>query len=796
MRIHSRQISVPAASVAIGVSIAIMAHWLFIPQTNAIYEAPGIVKFNTGLCMGLAGLALLLFSFHGSKTMTTVAKVCTWIVLAIALTTIAAHILGKDTGIDQLFVREKNPAPGTPPGRMSLAACIIFVMQATSMLMLSRKRLHLLVQIFLMSAFVFLSILLLVYAAQPTPVKLLTKPTAVYTIIGLLLLLVGTFFSPPLQYLRFTLQKRVAAFISFAILFLVVVFISFVQSSKRTDETAHEVEVTNAMLEKTHQIMEAALNIETGTRGFIISSEESFLAPYKTGMDSIYKKYDALTSLAMPDRISKGKLDSLKRLIDANVNLRKQQVAFVEAKNLDAIRQVFADGTNKILMDSLRVVLSDITLRANNQLSQSREINKTTISGTYRVILLFQVITALLLIFAFIAIIKNVRRRNKAEQEIRELNEGLEKKVEQKSRELVASELHFRNILDNLLEGVQIIGFDWRYKYVNDAFLKHAKYTREELEGFTVQEKYPGIENTAIYKVYEKCFKERVAIHLENEFEYPDGSQGWFELSFQPVPEGIFILSMDISERKKSELDLIDANKMLDRRAAELQSSNTELERFAYVASHDLQEPLRMVSSFLHLLERKLGDTLEPTHKQYIDFAVDGAERMKTLIQDLLQYSRVGTSKQDHTLMNCNEVMETVRSVLSISIQETNTQLVVHDLPVVKAAEAQMLQLFQNLIGNAIKYKSDKTPVIEIGCNDKGSKWEFFVKDNGIGIDPKFFDKIFIIFQRLHNKTEYSGTGIGLAICKKIVERHGGNLWVDSALGHGSTFYFTLPKAQ
>jgi len=210
---------------------------------------------------------------------------------------------------------------------------------------------------------------------------------------------------------------------------------------------------------------------------------------------------------------------------------------------------------------------------------------------------------------------------------------------------------------------------------------------------------------------------------------------------------------MDITHRKKSEILLNELYKVLERRAVELQTSNTELERFAYVASHDLQEPLRMVSSFLHLLEKKLEGKLDDSIKEYIKFAVDGAERMKRLIQDLLQYSRVGTSKESITSVDCNEVMNTVQTILSLSIQETNATVQVGKLPVIKAVQPQIQQLFQNLVGNALKYHSDAPLLIEVGCTDKELYWEFYVKDNGIGIDPKFFDKVFFIFQRLQNKT-------------------------------------------
>jgi light-regulated signal transduction histidine kinase (bacteriophytochrome) len=240
---------------------------------------------------------------------------------------------------------------------------------------------------------------------------------------------------------------------------------------------------------------------------------------------------------------------------------------------------------------------------------------------------------------------------------------------------------------------------------------------------------------------------------------------------------------------------IVEMKASLEKYTSELKSSNEELERFAYVASHDLQEPLRMVSSFLHLIEKKMEPRLDAATSQYISFAVDGAERMKALIQDLLEYSRVGTNKDSFRDVDCNEIVRTVTSYFNLPVSESNARIItIGRLPVIKAVPAQLLQLFQNLVGNALKYRSELPPEIEIRCADSGGFWRFTVKDNGIGIDPRFYEKIFIIFQRLHNKTEYSGTGIGLSICKKIVEKHGGTIGVESEPGKGSTFYFTIPK--
>lgn len=252
--------------------------------------------------------------------------------------------------------------------------------------------------------------------------------------------------------------------------------------------------------------------------------------------------------------------------------------------------------------------------------------------------------------------------------------------------------------------------------------------------------------------------------------------------------------TQNITQRREAEALLVELNTRLKKRADELVTSNIELERFAYVASHDLQEPLRMVSSFLQLFKKKYQGQIDETADQYIHFAVDGAERMKKLILDLLEYSRVGSNRDIHTAVDMNELLKDLFDLFEKAIEETGARIIIQQLPVIKANKTQVFQLFQNLVGNALKYHSDLPPVIKIDGKEEAGQYLFAVHDNGIGIDPAFFEKIFVIFQRLHNKNDYKGTGIGLAICKKIVERHDGRIWVESQPGKGSSFYFTISK--
>jgi PAS domain S-box-containing protein len=265
----------------------------------------------------------------------------------------------------------------------------------------------------------------------------------------------------------------------------------------------------------------------------------------------------------------------------------------------------------------------------------------------------------------------------------------------------------------------------------------------------------------------------------------------FFSVSIVPVVNSDYanLYGSDITERKQAE-------EVLERERAELARSNAELEQFAYVASHDLQEPLRMVSSYMQLLERRYKGRLDQDADDFIGFAVDGAERMQHLINDLLAYSRVGTRGKPFEPISCNNVLELALDNLQLAIQD-NKASVTHDpLPEVTGDEAQLVQLFQNLIANAVKFHREEKPQVHIGVQEGKKEWVFSVRDNGIGIDPQYAERIFVIFQRLHSRTQFQGTGIGLAICKKIVQRHGGRIWVESQPGKGATFFFTLPKKE
>ena len=359
-----------------------------------------------------------------------------------------------------------------------------------------------------------------------------------------------------------------------------------------------------------------------------------------------------------------------------------------------------------------------------------------------------------------------------------------------------ASEVRYRGLLEAAPDAMVVVNEAGDIVLLNVQAEKQLGYRRDELIGQPVTNIIPeGFAERLIAdgaRSAADALAQQIGTGIELVARRKDGTDFAIEIMLSPLEssEGTLITAAirDISVRNAAELQLANT-------VDELRRSNQELEHFAYVASHDLQEPLRMVSSYTQLLARRYVGKLDADADDFIRFAVDGATRMQQLIQDLLAYSRVGTKTNNVVETPSGRALERALVNLQAAIEESGATVTSDSLPVVVADEAQLVQLFQNLIGNSIRYQhGDTVARIHLGCTRiDQDRWEFSVRDNGIGIDSQYFDRIFGMFQRLHGRDEYAGTGIGLAICKKIVERHGGVISVDSEPGQGSTFHFDLP---
>lgn len=351
-----------------------------------------------------------------------------------------------------------------------------------------------------------------------------------------------------------------------------------------------------------------------------------------------------------------------------------------------------------------------------------------------------------------------------------------------------------RTLIDNLPDYIYVKDTESRFLLNNKAHLHVLKTgSQEEILGKTdfdifpseLAEKYYADEQAVIQSGEALVDREETTIT-------PTGEKQWLSTTKVPLRDdqdnviGLVGMSRDITMRKEAE-------SKLQKTAAELARSNAELEQFAYVASHDLQEPLRAITGYIQLLERRYGDKLGDDASKFISQAIAAANRMKSLIEALLAYSRVGRRGKAFAQTDCSKIVAHTLLSLSMIIEESQASVTYDALPTVMGDGSQLGQLFQNLISNAIKFRGEETPSVHISAEPEGDCWLFSVRDNGIGIEPQYAERIFLIFQRLHTRAEYPGTGIGLAMCKKIVEHHGGRIWLESESGQGTTFFFTLP---
>ncbi len=356
------------------------------------------------------------------------------------------------------------------------------------------------------------------------------------------------------------------------------------------------------------------------------------------------------------------------------------------------------------------------------------------------------------------------------------------------------SEARYRETFELAGSGIAHVDTQGRFLRVNRSLCEMLGYAEQELVGRSVKEiSHPEDRDVTDGQRSRLRAGAVESFTVQKRYLRKDGRVVWVDLTATVARDSAgkalhdIAIFDDVTERKLAEAELRRAHD-------ELARSNAELEQFAYVASHDLQEPLRMVSSYTQLLVRRYGDKLDGDAKEFMAFIVDGAGRMKQLIEDLLAYSRVGRHGKAPQPIAVETALRRALTNVRAAVEEAGASVTYDGLPTVQADEVQLAQLFQNLIGNALKFRSASVPRIGVTCAEKEHEYEFAVADNGIGIEPQYFERIFMVFQRLHNKGEYPGTGIGLAICKKVVERHGGRIWVTSQPGEGTTFHFTLPK--
>ena len=521
--------------------------------------------------------------------------------------------------------------------------------------------------------------------------------------------------------------------------------------------------------------------LESDARGYVLSKgKNSFTSESKKVVNNIPENIDELESLVKDNSEQLNRIEELRIISQNRLQVLTKVTDLVDQNDYQAIDALIKINIGNIYMQQLVDKLSEIKTAERKLLEERiQNVNQST-ENTKNVFLIIALLSILFVIISYLIVNHSINRRYELEKATMR-SEGKLRTLTEKARDAIITVTVEGKILSWNKSAEEIFG--WTSEEAvgqNLSMIVPESYREAYIAGMKRFAKTETSELLTKPIILEGLSKSDRIFPIELAISYWKYENEGFLTGF----------IRDVTERKLAEetLALSEAN---------LKRSNAELEQFAYIASHDLQEPLRMVSSYCGLLKRRYKDKLGTDGLEMVEFAVDGAERMKTLIQSLLTYSRAGRDYEFHKI-KLNEVCKVVQEQLTPLLNETNAKINFNDLPVVFGEGILLTQLFQNLIINGIKFrkKDELHPVVNISVEKADKEWIFSVKDNGIGIDNKFYDKLFVIFQRLHSREEYEGTGIGLALCKKIVEKHKGTIWVESELGKGTTFHFTLPMME
>jgi PAS domain S-box-containing protein len=723
------------------IGITVLTGWITnLPILTSFF--PGFVgmKPSTSIAFILTGFSLWFLNYPKTKKWQILTwQSCNAFIALLGLFTILQFLFGFDTGIDQILIKEKADTNGIIHSiHMASASAFNFVLVSVSLSLYNRKK----------------------YIISSVTI-LLAVPISIFVLLDYLVksrsMLYPSTFNPMAQLTAIT-------FILTAISFLSVQIVNQKKISEKTFEIFHYTW-------KSYAVAIIVIALAASLRLWPLNS---------LGLRAVWVTfYPAVMLVAIYGGLSSGLLATFLSCLIA---------LFLWPKFVD---QPFIKDFGDWLAMAIFIVTCTMISSVAEAMIRGRERVKHANK---------QLETANL------KLEKEIANRLAAEEEIHKLNSELEQRVNERTEELAGaneilrkSEERFRLTLDNMLEGCQIINYDWKYIFINDSAALHGRRAKNEFIGRTMMDLYPGIDKTEFFEKLRSCMEKQIAHHIENEFTFPTGEKGWFELSIQPVPEGVFILSYDITERKRSEEEIRKLNIELEQRVIErteqLVSANKELEAFSYSVSHDLRAPLRHIGGFVDLLKKSIGSTLDEINNHYLTVVSDSARQMGKLIDDLLNFSKMGRASLSNTNINLNELVQKIVHELDSFITNKNLEWKIDNMPGIYADYSLIKQVMINLISNAIKY-SVKTakPQIEIGFKYSDEKEIIiFVKDNGAGFDMKYADKLFGVFQRLHTSEEYEGTGIGLAIVRRIILKHGGKTWAEAEAGKGATFYFSLP---
>jgi len=597
--------------------------------------------------------------------------------------------------------------------------------------------------------------------------------------------------------LLLTAQRRVQA--GFAVLLTSLVAIAAVSypALYRLRQDAAWVEHTHQVIATLRLLMSSATDAETNVRGYVITGREEFLEPYRSALQRVNQALSEARRLTEDNPTQQRRLDVLEPLVAERLAVLKNGIEHRD-QILSLAKNRVPSARGSQLQEQVRGVVTEMEATEQALLAKREGIEQRA-AVVAKIEIVGGSALAVFIVAAALWMIGNAfTASHSAEAALEESRDQLENRVNERTSELRTSEQRMAGIISSAMDAVITVDEGQRIVLFNP--------TAEKLFGCNATEALGHPLERFIPQRFRAAHAEHIPHFGQSGLAHKpmsecaeicglraDGTEFPIEASISQAPLGenkVFtVILRDITERKRAE-------EALAQRAQELARSNADLAQFAYVASHDLKEPLRAVSGCVGLLKGVYEGKLDERTGEYMTHIVDGTARMETLIDGLLAFSRVGTQGGELQPVECAKALGTALQNLAASIEESGAVVTHGTLPAVNGDLPQLVSLFQNLIGNALKFRQEAPPRIHVSAERNGMHWHFSVRDNGIGIAPQYFERIFGVFQRLHTRREYPGTGIGLAICKKIVERHGGRIWVESVPGEGATFCFSLLDAR
>ena len=592
---------------------------------------------------------------------------------------------------------------------------------------------------------------------------------------------------------RFSIRRKVVLGFGLVLAMLGLIALISYRSTRAFIQNAEWVQHTRAVMEIEERTQRHLMEMESGRRGFVITGDERMLRGYEEAQGQIIESFNALKADTADTPQQTLKLDRLLQLIQRSFALQHAEIETRRTQGFEEGAKLFSQGETELATRDIQKLLADFDREQQALLKERADFTRLLGRATTGTVLFGSLFTFCALVWACVLILRDIAARRRAEAALAD------------ERNLL------RSIIDTLPDHVFVKDTDGRYLLDNEAHRQLLARTGDaHPEGRTVFDYFPP-DAAARYHDDDRFVLqtgERI-LNREDAVAGAEGRELWLQTTKVPLRDargriiGLVGIAADITERKSAE-------EKLRRFAAQLEQSNAELQNFASVASHDLQEPLRKIQAFGGRLRVKCGEVLGAQGLDYLARMEGAAERMQVLIQDLLKLSRVTSRALPFETCVLGEIVLAVVSDLEVAIEQKNARVEIGALPVIRGDPVQMRQLFQNLISNALKFqRAGETPLVSVsskifaaperliaGAAPGEEVCEITVRDNGIGFDARFAEQIFVVFQRLHTRTEFEGTGIGLAICRKITDRHGGMIVAKSAEGEGATFTVTLPLKQ